>query len=273
MKFYIAGKFAVIDDEDFSLIDGKQLSVIGSKSDCRYVVVGRPAIPLHRLVLQANEGEVVHHRDGNGLNNSRSNLIKVSACENSKGKTGHRRRHKLAYKGYGLKCTSYGNTYRAEIGVDYQHVYLGTYENEVDAAIAYDLAALKYFGVNLAILNFPIEKYKCMTLEKWREERAIKKKRGGRWSMSLRKFDERMKELYNHPVEKEYISTTEMADLLGMSRGHFHQLVKEEIFPKPDSQYKKRMFYSKSLQENCLSVMRTRVGYNGTPYVPYNKGN
>lgn len=42
----------------------------------------------------------------------------------------------------------------AKIGVDYKSIYLGCFENEIEAAKAYDEAAMKYHG-EFACLNFP----------------------------------------------------------------------------------------------------------------------
>lgn len=54
----------------------------------------------------------------------------------------------------------YVGVYRAKkkygscIGFNGKTIYLGNYNNKIDAAKAYDIAAIKYFGNN-AILNFP----------------------------------------------------------------------------------------------------------------------
>ena len=42
----------------------------------------------------------------------------------------------------------------AKIMVNYKSIYLGTFENKLDAAMAYNVAALKYHG-EFARLNFP----------------------------------------------------------------------------------------------------------------------
>jgi len=60
-------------------------------------------------------------------------------------------------------------------------------------------------------------------------------------------------------------SVSEMARRLGFSRARFYQLVKSGIFPPPLRSGTKRPFYPCDLQEKCLAIRKTRVGFNGQP--------
>lgn len=57
---------------------------------------------------------------------------------------------KSKYVGVSISCKKY----KSGIGYLSKYIRLGTYDSEIDAAKAYDIAAIKYFG-NDAILNFP----------------------------------------------------------------------------------------------------------------------
>ena len=67
-------------------------------------------------------------------------------------------------------------------------------------------------------------------------------------------------------------SVTELARKLGLSRARLYQLQKTCVFPPPVyCLYTKRPFYHADLQEKCLEIRRTGIGYNGRPIIFYSK--
>lgn len=60
-------------------------------------------------------------------------------------------------------------------------------------------------------------------------------------------------------------SVSEMARRLGLSRARFYQLVKSGVFPPPLRSGTRRPSYPCDLQEQCLAIRETRVGFNGLP--------
>lgn len=107
---------------------------------------------LHRFILGVTDPAIdVDHRDGDGLNNRRSNL---RTC--NPGQNGFNRR-KLAPASSEFKGVSFvkrTNTWIARLGPG-GCIYLGKFNTEEDAARAYNAAAIKHFGA-FARLN-PIE--------------------------------------------------------------------------------------------------------------------
>jgi hypothetical protein len=66
-------------------------------------------------------------------------------------------------------------------------------------------------------------------------------------------------------VEKQAVSVTEMARMVGLSRARFYQLV-GSVFPYPVyAVATKRPFYPVELQEVCLEVRRQNQGIDGKP--------
>lgn len=69
---------------------------------------------------------------------------------------------------------------------------------------------------------------------------------------------------------KAVASVTDMARMLGLSRGRFYQLIKEGIFPPPTrNQAPGRPFYNREQQARCLKVRRENRGVNGRPILFY----
>jgi uncharacterized protein YqhQ len=93
----------------------------------------------------------VDHKDGDGLNNLRSNLRKATKEQN-----GANRKPNLSktskYKGVWF-CKS-RHLFSAAIQVNNVTTYLGSWITEKSAALAYDKEAIKAWG-NFARLNFP----------------------------------------------------------------------------------------------------------------------
>jgi hypothetical protein len=117
--------------------------------------VKNSALLMHRAVMNAKKGELVDHKDGNGLNNQKSNL---RLCTNRQNLANSQKaRGKSRFKGV------YWNTARgkwqAQIGAGFRNgklavEYLGRFENEEEAARAYDRRAFELHG-EFAVLNFP----------------------------------------------------------------------------------------------------------------------
>lgn len=111
---------------------------------------GIRGILLHRAITGAKPGQLVDHINGNTLDNRKSNIRICSARQNMQNSG----RHNGASQFKGV-CRSRRNSRRwmAKIRIENTQVVLGYFDEEADAARAYDAAAVAHYG-EFARLNF-----------------------------------------------------------------------------------------------------------------------
>ncbi len=90
---------------------------------------------------------LLDHKDRNKSNNAISNLREATSSQNG-ANTCKSKSNRSGFKG----VTSYGFKFKAAIMVNRKRVHLGVFDKARDAAIIYDVAAIKYFG-NFAKTN------------------------------------------------------------------------------------------------------------------------
>jgi len=107
---------------------------------------------MHREVLKVPDYLLVDHINHNGLDNRKANLRPATKTQNGRNRRKvNIQRCRSRYKGpcwYGRK-----KKWGVKIMVDGKSIFLGYFDDEIDAAKAYDTAAKKYFG-DFASLNF-----------------------------------------------------------------------------------------------------------------------
>lgn len=91
------------------------------------------------------------HKDRNGLNNHRENLRPANDSQNQ-GNVGIQTNNTSGFKGVSFRRDR--AKWIAYIRVDRKRIHLGYFDDPIEAALAYDVAALKHFG-EFAALNFP----------------------------------------------------------------------------------------------------------------------
>jgi hypothetical protein len=152
------GKVALVDHGDFEwLSQWKWYALKGANTwyAHRHVIKkGKGTmVSMHRALLGEPPNASVDHIDRNGLNNQRSNLRICSRAQNAYNA------QKWSSNTSGFKGVSWRRSkrkWRAQIqayGKGNKH--LGYFDSPVDAAHAYDRAAMQYHG-QFALLNFPI---------------------------------------------------------------------------------------------------------------------
>lgn len=112
-------------------------------------------ILLHRAVLNAPPNQIVDHKNGNILDNRRENLRFCTFSQNTWNNAKTTKPSSSVFKGVswnvGCKKWQCGTTWKGSA------VYLGLFDREVDAAIAYDNYARITYG-DFARLNFSEKK-------------------------------------------------------------------------------------------------------------------
>lgn len=158
------GSVALIDDCDFDAVHKVELArglfwqdsiaSIGWRTKRRnhtsYAVATlakQIELRLHRVVMDAKNGDVIDHINGNGLDCRRENLRFVTNAQNNY----NRRKSSGSSSKYKGVCRFNGK-YVAHIRCDGKKIHLGTFEDEETAASAYNDAAIRLFG-EFASLN------------------------------------------------------------------------------------------------------------------------
>lgn len=150
------GLYAVIDAADAAAV-GARVWQAEPAGLTHYAQTNRsaslPATRLHRFVLGYGPGDPeVDHIDGDGLNCRRSNLRATSHKQNMANRSG--RRGTSTFKG--VRWDTERSTWAAEIKDGGRARFLGRFADEVEAARAYDQAAVEVWG-EYARLNFPVD--------------------------------------------------------------------------------------------------------------------
>jgi hypothetical protein len=140
------GKFAKIDDVDFDKVIKYKWRVVGGNGKL-YAATGHDRdgnlTLMHNFLKPHNEELEIDHKDGDGFNNQHDNFrigTHQQNCFNRK----INKNNTTGYKGVYLN-TKTGNWY-AHIMVNGKTIHLGTFSCPHKAALAYNKAAIKYFG-------------------------------------------------------------------------------------------------------------------------------
>lgn len=145
------GKVAIVDDDDFKRL--------GQYKWCAFPAYGnwyagrsirsniknrkQEFVLMHRIIMNAEKGMQVDHKNGNGLDNRRCNIRFCSKTENQRNKR-ILKSNTSGYKGVYLDKRT-GKWY-AQINVCYKKRRLGLFDTKECAALAYNNAAKELFG-------------------------------------------------------------------------------------------------------------------------------
>ncbi|MDD5551392.1 MAG: HNH endonuclease [Candidatus Omnitrophica bacterium] len=151
------GKVALVDDEDYERTTQYRWCAMHinyqwyadralSKKEPKNAFT-----EMHRFIMNPPKGMMVDHRDGNGLNNQKSNLRICTRAENMMNR-GKQPNNTSGYKGVRINK----GIIIAQIGFKNWNYHIGCFPDKESAARAYDKRAKELFG-DFARLNFPKE--------------------------------------------------------------------------------------------------------------------
>jgi len=143
------GKVALVDDEDFEFLSNHSWYFAEQGYACSRI--NYKLVYMHRYIMNAKDNEEIDHRDGNGLNNQRSNLRK---CNSTQNKANQRKKPIYTSKLKGVYWDKSRNKWNVIVTKNRKRYWLGRYDDEEEAGRAYDKKAKELFG-EFACLNFP----------------------------------------------------------------------------------------------------------------------
>lgn len=147
---YGFGKVALVDDEDFEKVNeykwyihmNRYFSAPESVQASMYLK--RTTIKIHRLIMNITSDRKIDHKNGNPLDNRKENLRSCTSAENSRNRKLNVR-SKSGYKGV-IFYKGRSKPWRGEIRVDGKNIILGYFQTKEEAALAYNISAIKHFG-------------------------------------------------------------------------------------------------------------------------------
>ena len=149
-------RVALVDDEDFEYLNQFRWCALKVKNTF-YAVrnsVGangkRMTVLMHRIINETPDGLEVDHIDSNGLNNQKNNLRNCTHAQNLR----NQKKNKNNTSGFkGVFWKKDKKKWQASLRVNNKDLHVGYYKDKINAAYAYNDAAIKYYGEFAKINN------------------------------------------------------------------------------------------------------------------------
>ena len=151
------GKYAIVDPEDFERLNKHKWFAVKSERTFyagRTIAAGKKfiSVRMHREILHTPGHLLVDHINHNGLDNRKANLRLATCAQNTYNRRRFRKDKSSKYTG--LSWRKDRKKWTVIICCKRKNIIVGYFEDESQAAKAYDEAAKKYHG-EFASLNFP----------------------------------------------------------------------------------------------------------------------
>jgi hypothetical protein len=154
------GKYAIVDPEDYERLARYRWHALRIERSF-YAVrqykakQGRgkyESVRMHQEIMGAAEGKVIDHINHNSLDNRKANLRFATTQQNSWNKRKNRSNYSSRYKG--VAWSKSRKKWRTRITLNGRVIFVGHFDDEKTAAMAYDARAKELFG-DYAALNLP----------------------------------------------------------------------------------------------------------------------
>ena len=139
----------LVDDEDYGTLSAHTwYALMGRNTTYAIAYNNGKTIYMHRMIMglvDAPRGIYVDHINGNGLHNNRANLRISDNQNNQRNQRKHAKAHSR-HKGVSRDKRNLTKPWIAQITLSGKKKHLGCYRTEIEAARAYNNAALEHFG-------------------------------------------------------------------------------------------------------------------------------
>jgi len=146
-------QITIVDNNDFERLNRYKWQTAGRNKLYGKRTTAKGDLYIHRVIMNAHDGEEIDHINGNTLDNRKSNLRICTHAENIRNK-------KSKSKTTGFKGVTYlrdpwrKSKYRARVRVNGIVHYSKCFPTAIEAAKEYDVMARRFHG-KFCSLNFP----------------------------------------------------------------------------------------------------------------------
>jgi hypothetical protein len=145
------GQYALVDAADYEWLSQHKWACSPSGYAARQE--NGKTIFMHRQIMNAPAGMVVDHIDNSRHNNCRGNLRLCTRRQNLQHLVKH---HNCTSRFKGVRYCQQRHKWYARAEFEGERFWLGSFDDEIEAARTYDRLAVELFG-EFAYLNFPEE--------------------------------------------------------------------------------------------------------------------